>query len=89
MVNNVSIGTFWLHILSCRNSTRDISKNIGTTFIREEFDNILKQNNAYQISKILDGSSEVHIINVEIAYNLLKKNLENNGNYIFFAKINE
>ena len=68
---------------------RDISKNIGTTFIREEFDNILKQNNAYQISKILDGSSEVHIINVEIAYNLLKKNLENNGNYIFFAKINE
>ena len=68
---------------------RDISKNIGTTFIRKEFDNILKKNNAFQISKILKGSSEIHIINIEVAYNLLKTNLANEGNYIFSAKIND
>ena len=68
---------------------RDIAKNIGTTFIREEFDNVLKENNAYHTSKILDGSSEVHVIEVATAFDLLMKNLSNNGNYIYSAKINE
>ena len=68
---------------------RDISKNIGTTFIREEFDNVLKENNAFNTSQILDGSSEVHVIEVATAFDLLMKNLSNKGNYIYSAKINE
>ena len=68
---------------------RDLSKNIGATLISEKFDNILKENNGIEISKILNGSSEVQIININVAYDLLKKNLENNGDYIFSEKINE
>jgi len=68
---------------------RDISKNIGTTFIREEFDNVLKENNAFNTSQILGGSSEVHVIEVATAFDLLMKNLSNKGNYIYSAKINE
>jgi len=68
---------------------RDLSKNIGATLTSETFDNVLKENNGIEISKILNGSSEVQIININVAYDLLKKNLENNGDYIFSEKINE
>lgn len=68
---------------------RDISKNIGATLISKEFDKILKKNEALNTSKILDGFSEVQIVDIKIAYNLLKENLRKNGSYIFSAKINE
>ena len=54
---------------------RDISKNIGATLISKEFDKILKKNEALNTSKILDGFSEVQIVDIKIAYNLLKENL--------------
>ena len=68
---------------------RDISKNVGTTFIKEEFDDVLKEKKAFNTSKILDGSSEVNIIEVATAFDLLVENLSNKGNYIYSAKINE
>lgn len=68
---------------------RDLSKNIGATLISEKFDNTLKKNNGIEISKILNGCSEVQIISIKIAYDLLKKDLSNNGEYIFSEKINE
>ena len=30
---------------------RDISKNVGTTFIKEEFDDVLKEKKAFNTSK--------------------------------------
>lgn len=68
---------------------RDLKKNIGATFISEKFDEILIKNNAFQKLKILNNSSEAQIINIKAAYDLLKKDLANNGDFIFSAKIDE
>ena len=65
---------------------RDLKKNIGATLISEKFDEILLKNNAFQKLKILNNSSEVQIINIKVAYDLLKKDLANNGDFIFSVK---
>lgn len=68
---------------------RDLKKNIGATLISEKFDKILLNNKAFQKLKILNNSSEVQIINIKVAYDLLKKDLANNGDFIFSVKIDE
>jgi len=66
---------------------RKIEKGIGETFIREEFDEILLKNKAITEHSIIKNIVDTSLMDLNLAYELLKDEYSRNSKIIYSAKL--